>query len=1124
MRKTNGKLLSIILLVVVAVAGYTVGEQRVDCNCYCYWNEEVDDVGNRKSLFDDFETYDAGDLLTDATNKVREYTTSIPASTTITVESFAGGKAMFLDDNNVAARCYAAGTLPTVQQIEPTDSRIHVKLNQNTANTEGWVLSILDENDTIATISTHSIYLGMDSGNLRTYNGAAWVDTGADITQGTTHDIIIEPVTSSTHNIYVDGVLYQNGGVPFTNRNAFTGNLKWIILSTNTNDQAELYIDDIFVEETEGDLQVYRFEYSVDSENDKKPQNTHLVVETTTDTLYMVDGSDDTQILKTTDGGATWTALTLTTPASTYGIEHFYHDKTNGYLYYGSVRDNPPSVIVYNSYIDLSDDSDNLVTGVTLTGTDGFFYDLIGDGTYIWRMNSYEDGTYQVNIIFNRAGASYAFTIETTVSDPTGTYVFSRSVNVGSYLYFVYADSGGNGELWRWEIGVAGSSGYKKMDDIGATLDIPDNTNLNSIAYDGIGTLYFVLKDTGDSNNYLYSYALSNDASAPNTGASDRIGPFDVALMLDRNVAGTAPNLQEKGFKIAGTTVHEIKSTTVGTRRLQDISTTVDFTTGATIIAITDNWIFVEQSGGTVELWEYTNRSDLIKSTSGKGLGVIQTADSTASEMSFMTSPTGATFFNAGDIIEIFDQYDVLEFKGRVIKPKNRTNRSLYRVDLTGLDGLDFPKKIEKNYPDPFSGSAVATDTIIKDQLDDEKIDWLYYTPESIDDEDDYTLTYKIRLQLPFGGQGVNDVLRFTRELERAIAYVAPDGLVYHHYYTRAVATGYRWNENNDGKLRILSEYSEVTGITNSEVTAGSNTKGQIYVDYPRSTDTADFATSEQRRLEDGGKTITKYSNQQLTNYTESRQLALNRFKFYEGPVQVVQLRAEGFGFVQVGETVDFSWDDNRANISRRTMYVMAVDRDSLDNSTEIWLLDAPISVAELNGVIQNLGEDSNMRSTDVDRTGDESTSDGTALRQNSLSTMRSGPIVWLGYGGNTSEPTQPHFTEDGAGTSTDLSLLILVVDTWYDLDLSSIVPPEARAVYFKIDAVDNLIGTEVSLRRNGQAGTQQTADRVIALTNRVDTVYRWVGVDDDQVCEILTTVLPGSWTALELTVMAYSV
>ena len=136
------------------------------------------------------------------------------------------------------------------------------------------------------------------------------------------------------------------------------------------------------------------------------------------------------------------------------------------------------------------------------------------------------------------------------------------------------------------------------MDDIGSNSNIPSNVNYHGIAYDGLDKLYFVVYNTGDLKNYLWDYSISNDVS-------ERLGEFDIAIMLDRNNddSGDTPNNIEKAFAVGGTKIYKFSRIKSGVILIQDIADSIDFTASSTIVAITDNFLFVNNSG-TIEVWE----------------------------------------------------------------------------------------------------------------------------------------------------------------------------------------------------------------------------------------------------------------------------------------------------------------------------------------------------------------------------------------------------------------------------------------------------------------------------------------------------------------------------------------
>ena len=63
---------------------------------------------------------------------------------------------------------------------------------------------------------------------------------------------------------------------------------------------------------------IYNYSYQNDSQNDMKPQNTHLIWEISEDKWYFVNSADNKQLWKTVDKGVTYTQVDVD-PTDIYG-------------------------------------------------------------------------------------------------------------------------------------------------------------------------------------------------------------------------------------------------------------------------------------------------------------------------------------------------------------------------------------------------------------------------------------------------------------------------------------------------------------------------------------------------------------------------------------------------------------------------------------------------------------------------------------------------------------------------------------------------------------------------------------------------------------------------------------
>jgi len=96
------------------------------------------------------------------------------------------------------------------------------------------------------------------------------------------------------------------------------------------------------------------------------------------------------------------------------------------------------------------------------------------------------------------------------------------------------------------------------------------------------------------------------------------------------------------------------------------------------------------------------------------------------------------------------------------------------------------------------------------------------------------------------------------------------------------------------------------------------------------------------------------------------------------------------------------------------------------------------------------------------------------------------------------------------------------VAGTWYDLDLSAIVPKRANAVLIKILGVDNATGSEFHFRRNGQADVFQISGIFTCMANMREETQFQVGIDADRVVEFRADPKSSDWVSIDVVVLGW--
>lgn len=90
----------------------------------------------------------------------------------------------------------------------------------------------------------------------------------------------------------------------------------------------------------------------------------------------------------------------------------------------------------------------------------------------------------------------------------------------------------------------------------------------------------------------------------------------------------------------------------------------------------------------------------------------------------------------------------------------------------------------------------------------------------------------------------------------------------------------------------------------------------------------------------------------------------------------------------------------------------------------------------------------------------------------------------------------------------------------WQDLDLSGIVPAGAKAVVIRLSVANNLVGSSVFLRRNGNANfinCAGVANTSGSITIRGDVT---VALDENRIIEYL--VVPSQWLVIDFAVAGW--
>ena len=474
----------------------------------------------------------------------------------------------------------------------------------------------------------------------------------------------------------------------------------------------------------------------------KKPFNTHLWWEHSTYGLILVDSGDQTKLFISTDKADNWSEIDLSDNANSYKIQAGWLDGNDLWLV---MCDNDGTADDFEvCFVELDDSNDcNPIT--VSAGADintVYVYDIwVYDSNVYVVMHREEGGVGKLIVWDVDTNPFVNKDSEITVDSHAPTDHISFGVTIGDNYYFLVDYEGATRlELWFYDHSLTSLGNVATVGNAGYSLP---SRGQQSLAYDGSDVIYMIWNKDGDGLNYLITFSISVPAYTYNS-------VYNIALMLDRNNSGVAPNEFEKGFSIdASETVYEIKAKRGGIRILQDCSGITD----AVIIAITDNFL-MNNDGDMFEFTDVTNEISTIRYTDGI-MGILKKGN-------FTVHPNFHINWNKGDSIKIYDQYDQLEFHG-LITDKNRNSRGIYVYKIDS-----FTNEIYRNtYENDYSGDD--SDTKQKDIIDN-ACDFCYRASSIVGTATNYDYEYN---------RAIIYLFWLTRFLERQVPYIEPDGKIW---------------------------------------------------------------------------------------------------------------------------------------------------------------------------------------------------------------------------------------------------------------------------------------------------------------------------------------------------------
>jgi len=233
---------------------------------------------------------------------------------------------------------------------------------------------------------------------------------------------------------------------------------------------------------------LYDIEFLLTSE--KIPHDTHSFIECIDGTFYIVDSSDISNFLKSSDNGLNWSTALIMDPG--FEIKSLWYDRLNGYIYITGSNTTAIDIVQFR----VIDDSIN--NRFLLTVNNSLFSDI--------------DIILENNVLYVRTGIinnGYALMHFESIDINTLTSIGSNFNNMslingrtfnmsycvfdGYYIYYLWQWSNNGTEMWKFDIFT---SSFEKLNvpelyDT-ALLDDPQT----SLTYDSFETIGFVLNDT----------------------------------------------------------------------------------------------------------------------------------------------------------------------------------------------------------------------------------------------------------------------------------------------------------------------------------------------------------------------------------------------------------------------------------------------------------------------------------------------------------------------------------------------------------------------------------------------------------------------------------------------------
>jgi hypothetical protein len=295
-----------------------------------------------------------------------------------------------------------------------------------------------------------------------------------------------------------------------------------------------------------------------------------------------------------------------------------------------------------------------------------------------------------------------------------------------------------------------------------------------------------------------------------------------------------------------------------------------------------------------------------------------------ANHCDFKIKSDYAYAYAIGDTIEFYDSYGALWFRGRITSNRVARNTCTYTAH-------DSTRELAR--PPATADMDEKMSTFISNQVGTLASGYAG-TFEDVDYNGGpfhYHTSINRTLQPGF---------RLFRAIERSIVYVTANGEWNSAAHDHLPASGYRWLNHDALKLKLVGNEVETIDVraTRASVMRAGNARDSYIGDAAREVIEGVVAAGEHRDLaiQDSGDAVN---------------LAEQLYAIFSQETTFVHVLVMNHGYIQPGQTVDFSWSLGETEVARATMAVIAVHAYMLHDIQEVVLSNNIVLEAEMDNL-----------------------------------------------------------------------------------------------------------------------------------------------------------------------------